>query len=151
MTVTHPGDRAPPGFRALPHIEGFIGSNGPLYVDQSGPAPVLGFRVHARHCNPMGVCHGGWIATVMDMALTLTARLTIPDLHETFLLTVNMAVDYLGGAPLDAWVEGRGQVLKRTGRMVFVQALLSVDGVAVARGNGTFRIGRHGAPIISEA
>lgn len=83
----------------------------------------------------------------MDMVLPLTARFTVPDLNRHFLLTVNMAIDYLGPAPLGAWVEGRGQVLKRTGRMVFMQGLLTIDGDPITRGNGVFRIGPTVPPI----
>ena len=140
----------PAGYRPLPFRDGFIGGNGPVYVNTSGAEPVFGFRVEERHCNPMGICHGGWIASVMDMVLPLTARFTVPDLGDHFLLTVNLTIDYLGGAPLGRWVEGRGQVLKRTGRMVFVQGVLSVDGVAVTRGNGIFRIGPSAPPIGEE-
>lgn len=143
-------DRAPEGYQPLLLAgDGFIGRNGPVYVDRSGAEPIFGFRVGERHCNPMGICHGGWIASVMDMVLPLTARFTIPDLGDHFLMTVNIAVDYLGGAPLGAWVEGRGQILKRTRRMVFTQGLLSVDGVPTARGNGIFKIG-PAAPLIDE-
>jgi uncharacterized protein (TIGR00369 family) len=143
-------DRAPPGYAPLLFADdGFIGRNGPVYVDRSGAEPVFGFRVGERHCNPMGICHGGWTATAMDMVLPLTARFTVPDLADHFLLTVNMTVDYLGAAKLGDWVEGRGRVLKRTGRMVFADGVLSVNGMPTARGNGVFRIGPV-APLINE-
>lgn len=96
-----------------------------------------------RHCNPMGVCHGGWLATLMDMVLPINARLTA-DLPENFLLTVQMSLDYLGTAPLGAWVEGRGRVLRKTRRLVFADALLTIDGDPIMRGSGVFRIGPPG-------
>lgn len=129
--------------------DGFIGRNGPVYVDRSGAHPLFGFRVAELHCNPMAICHGGWTATVMDMVLPLTARFIIADLADHFLMTVNMTVDYLGAAALGAWVEGRADILKRTGRMVFVQGLLSVGGTPTARANGIFRIGPV-APLIDD-
>jgi uncharacterized protein (TIGR00369 family) len=139
-------DRLPAGFAPLPFAEGFIGHNGPLYLHRGKDGPVFGFRVRPSHCNPMGVCHGGWIATMMDMILPLTPRVTEPDLAERFMLTVNLSVDYLGGARLGTWVEGRAQILRRTGRMVFLQGLLEADGEPVARGSGVFRLGPDGAP-----
>lgn len=143
-------DRVPAGYQPLRFAgDGFIGRNGPVYVDRSGAAPIFGFRVSDQHCNPMGICHGGWIASVMDMVLPLTARFTVPGLEDHFLMTINIAVDFLGSAPLGAWVEGRGQILKRTGRMVFTQGLLSVEGIPMARGNGIFKIGAV-APLIQE-
>lgn len=151
MEQTIAADRAPPGYAPLLFAnDGFIGRNGPVYVDRSGGFPLFGYRVAERHCNPMGICHGGWTATAMDMVLPLTARFTVPDLADIFLLTVNMTVDYIGAARLGDWVVGEGQVVKRTGRMVFLQGLLSVDGEPIARGNGIFRIGPV-APLIEEA
>lgn len=147
MTVMQSADREPAGFRPLLFADGFIGHNGTAYVDRTGAEPVFGFRIGANHCNPMGICHGGWVATMLDMVLPLTARFTVADLEDHFLLTVNLAIDYLGSAKLDQWVEGRGQVLKRTGRMVFMQGLLTVDGEPIARGSGIFRIGPTAPPI----
>ncbi|MET0370003.1 MAG: PaaI family thioesterase [Sphingobium sp.] len=144
------GDRVPAGFRLLSFADdGFIGRNGPIYLDRTGPEPLFGFPIGAQHCNPMGICHGGWVASMMDMILPLTARFAVPDLADHFLLTINMTIDYLGSPAAGDWVEGRAQILKRTGRMVFAQGLLSVDGVAVARGNGVFRIGPK-APLVEQ-
>ncbi|WP_162986920.1 PaaI family thioesterase [Sphingomonas paeninsulae] len=147
QSETKTADRVPSGFRPLALTDGFIGHNGPVYIDRTGAEPVFGFSIRDTHCNPMAICHGGWVATMMDMVLPLTARFSVPDLADHFLLTVNMAVDYLGSARLGAWVEGRGQVLKRTGRMVFTQGLLTVDGEPIARASGIFRIGPTAPPI----
>jgi uncharacterized protein (TIGR00369 family) len=131
----------PEGFVALQvGSGGFIGHNGPLYARRDADGhPVFGFRVQPIHCNPMGICHGGWLATMLDMTLPLTARLSGPE--SVFLLTVNLSIDYLNAVPLGAWVEGRAQVLRRTKRMVFIQGMLSVDGESTTRASGVFRVG----------
>ncbi|MCK9543337.1 MAG: PaaI family thioesterase, partial [Novosphingobium sp.] len=109
---------------------------------------VIGCRVMPNMCNPMNVAHGGWIATLCDVGLPLTARLTVPDLALNFLLTVNLSVDYLAGAKLGEWVECRSRVLKRTKRLLFVDGLLSVEGGPVARASGVFRIGPNGPEVV---
>lgn len=130
----------PDGYQQFPFHEGFIGHNGPLYVKWEGEALVLGAPVLLRHCNPMMIAHGGWLATLLDMALPICARAAHGE-ADHFLLTVSMTLDFLGPVPLGAWVEGRAEVLKQTKRMLFVQGLLCVEGTAVARGSGVFRIG----------
>ena len=136
----------PDGFRPFPHHEGFIGSNGPLYIGREGEEYVLGARILPRHCNPMMIAHGGWLATLLDMTLPICARHSagVPD---NFLLTISLTLDYLGGAKVGSWVTGRAEVLKRTKRLVFVQGALSVDGEAITRGSGVFRIGPEAPPI----
>ena len=68
-------ENLPPGFSALPTLGGFIAANGPLYLRHEGDRVQLGFRVEARHVNPLGVCHGGMLATFCDMLVPLSIRL----------------------------------------------------------------------------
>ncbi len=137
----------PAGFQLLdlPTKEGFIGHNGPLYARRSPGGVVFGARIGVNHCNPMQICHGGWLATLMDMVLPLGARAAEAPAH--FLLTVSLNLDYLAPVKLGSWVEGEARVLRRTARMVFVDGLLQVEGSPVVRGSGVFRIGPP-APVI---
>ncbi|WP_439817360.1 PaaI family thioesterase [Zavarzinia sp. CC-PAN008] len=138
--IETPARDIPPGFVHLPLIDGFVGANGPLYIKREGDQVILGFRVEQRHCNPMDICHGGMISTFADMQLPLGSRLQA-DLPDNFLPTISLNTDFLGPAPLGAWVEGRTQVLRRTRNLVFAQALVYADGAIVARSSGTFKIG----------
>jgi uncharacterized protein (TIGR00369 family) len=131
----------PPGFVALDPIGGFIAANGPLYLSRRGDTVRLGFRVEPRHVNPMGICHGGMMASFCDMLLPLTAHRLVPEIARRFLPTVSLQIDYLAPAPLGAWVEGEAQVLRKTLTMVFAQGLVSADGTPVARTSGIMKIG----------
>ncbi|MBA2933777.1 PaaI family thioesterase [Sphingomonas sp. CGMCC 1.13654] len=132
-------DEAPAGFRPLALLDGFVSRNGPIYARRESEGAVFGFRVQQRHCNPMGICHGGWLATVADLVLPLSVRLG--GLEEQYLLTVHLGIDYLAPVPLGAWVEGRARVLRRTKRMIFADGILDVDGEPVLRASGVFRLG----------
>lgn len=134
-----PGD-PPEGFRPLQVPSGFISTNGPIHVRRDEDGLLFGFRVELRHCNPLGVCHGGWLATMADMVLPLGAREAAAS-GNAMLMTVSMALDYFGPAKLGDWVEGRGEMLRRTTRLVFTQGLLRVDGAPILRASGVFRIG----------
>jgi uncharacterized protein (TIGR00369 family) len=140
-------DTVPEGFHALGAFSGFVGDNGPILGKRDERGIVFGFRVARNHCNPMKICHGGWLATFADLLLPLSARATLDDLHDRFMLTVNLSLDYLGPAPLDAWVEGRAEVLRRTSRMVFAQGLVTHGDDAVLRCSGVLRIGPQTKPF----
>lgn len=130
----------PEGWGKLPFDTGFIGINGPLFARYEGEALRLAFRVEERHCNPMGNCHGGWLASFADMQLPFGSRAQA-GLALNFLPTISLSIDYLAPAKLGAWVEGRTEVLKRTKNLVFAQMTATADGDICLRANGTFKIG----------
>jgi uncharacterized protein (TIGR00369 family) len=131
----------PEGFRAREFGGGFIAVNGPLYARRNEVGFQLGFRVEARHCNPMGICHGGMMATFCDMLLPISAHVMSKELAERFLPTINLQIDYLAASSLGAWVQGEAQLLRATRSLVFMQGLVQADGVSVARVSGIFKIG----------
>lgn len=142
--AAEPSPAVPEGFKARRFGEGFIGLVGPLYtrrIDGSVPGIQLGFRVEQRHCNPMGILHGGMMATFCDMLLPISAHVLSPDIGERFLPTISLQLDYLAGSPLGAWVQGEAQLLRATRTLVFLQGLVKADDTPVARVSGVFKIG----------
>ena len=138
-TATEPD--VPEGFKPRRFGDGFIAANGPLYVKTLQRGVLIGFRVEARHCNPMGICHGGMIATFCDMFLPISAHHLSDDLQQRFLPTINLQIDYLAPSPKGAWVQGAGQLLRSTRSLVFMQGVVTADGQPVARASGIFKIG----------
>ena len=141
----------PPGFRPLPMGGEFVGANGPLYVRQEAGLVRLGFRVEARHTNPLGICHGGMMATFCDMLLPVAAHRQSAEVGHRFLPTISLQIDYLAPAPLGAWVEGEAQLLRVTRSFVFAQGLVSADDAPVARVSGIFKVGALFHPPKEEA
>jgi uncharacterized protein (TIGR00369 family) len=139
--MTAPEPAIPEGFKLRHYGDGFIAANGPLYLKKLERGIALGFRVERRHCNPMGICHGGMIATFCDMLLPISAHYLSQDLGRRFLPTISLQIDYLAPSKLGAWVQGEAQLLRSTRSMVFMQGLVSADGEAVARVSGVFKIG----------
>ena len=139
----HAAPDVPEGFHPRQYGgSGFIGANGPLYLRKvEGGGVQLGFRVEPRHCNPMGILHGGMMATFCDMLLPISAHYLSADLARRMLPTIQLQVDYLGPSPLGAWVQGDAQLLRTTRSLVFLQGLVSADGATVARASGIFKIG----------
>ena len=130
----------PDGFERVSPGGEFIAVNGPLFAREHGGVFQLGFRVEARHCNPMGICHGGMMASFCDMLLPMAAH-RHPAVGLHFLPTISLQIDYLATVPRGAWVQGEGQVLRSTRSIVFAQGLVTADGTPVARASGVFKIG----------
>lgn len=131
----------PAGFKPFRSQRGFIGVNGPLFLRRDGDQFRLGFRVEPRHCNPMGNCHGGMLATFADMLLPIGAITLVKELHHRFLPTVSLQLDFIAPARLGDWVEGEMQVLRTTRQMVFAQGLVRSGDVLALRCSGVFKIG----------
>jgi uncharacterized protein (TIGR00369 family) len=139
--LSGPAQDLPPGFEPVAVLGGFIATNGPLYVCRQGAVVRFGFRVEPRHCNPMGVCHGGMLATFCDMLLPLSVHHKSTEVGLRFLPTVSLQIDYMAPVPLGAWVEGECDVLTVTRTMVFAQGLVRADGVTAVRCSGVLKIG----------
>lgn len=131
----------PEGFKARHFGDGFIGVNGPLYTRRTEAGLQMGFRVEGRHTNPMNICHGGMMASFCDMLLPITAQHQSKEVHGRFCPTISLQIDYLAMAPLGAWVQGEAQVLRVARTMIFMQGLVTADGMNVARVSGVFKIG----------
>lgn len=131
----------PEGFK-LRHLgSGFMEGCGPLYYRSIAGGILMGFKVEARHCNPMGVCHGGMLATFCDMLLAVTSHAMEPTAKNRFLPTISLQMDYLASAPQGAWVQGQAQVLRATRSMLFLQGLVTADHSPIVRASGIFKIG----------
>lgn len=131
----------PAGFAPLAHGGDFIAAVGPLYLKHEGALVQLGFRVEQRHCNPLGICHGGMMASFCDMLLPISAHRKSAEIGNRFLPTISLQIDYLAASALGAWVQGEAEVLRTTRTLVFAQGLVSADGVPVARVSGIFKVG----------
>lgn len=135
------GTRPPPGFEAHDFGGEYIRNNGPLYLFHQGQTVKLGFRVEPRHCNPMGNCHGGMMASFCDMLLPISVHRKSPEVGQRFLPTIGLQIDYLAPAPLGVWVQGEAELLRATRSLVFAQGLVWADEVLCARVSGVFKIG----------
>jgi uncharacterized protein (TIGR00369 family) len=134
-------DNIPEGFRIIKVGDPFVGNNGPLCAKWTGARLLLGFRVEKRHTNPLGMCHGGMLATFADMLIPCVSMYQV-DMERRFLPTISLQIDYMGAAPLGAWVQGEADVLRTTRNMLFGQGLVTADGQPALRVSGIFKLGQ---------
>jgi acyl-coenzyme A thioesterase PaaI-like protein len=114
---------------------------GPIFAThdrlEDGEHMRFGFRVEGRHCNPRPVCHGGMLATFLDIALARGIRM-VRDIPAP-LPTIAMTLDYLAPAVLGEWIDARVTVTRAGGGTCFVQALLHGPSGPVLRGSGVYK------------
>lgn len=127
----------PPGFEVFENYNGFIQYVGPLYWRRDDAGEVFGMYIEARHCNTLDIAHGGLLATIADVVITrsVVAAEGVPP-HA---VTVNLNVDYIGGAKLGSWLEGRASVGKSGGSVAFASCELTVGTALVVRASGVMK------------
>jgi uncharacterized protein (TIGR00369 family) len=110
----------------------------PLYSRRTDAGAVqIGLRLAPAHCNSRAMVHGGVIASLADnaMGMSYAAALDAP----TGIVTVSLTVDYVGAAKVGQWLQVEPRVIRAGKAMGFVDALVTADGVTVARASATFR------------
>lgn len=143
------GINSPEGFTRFDQLTGnaFMEMVGPLFLRiDPEQGPVFGFRVEPRHCNAIGICHGGMIATFADIYLPTQVRFD-PEFDDGYTPTISLTLDFVGMGKVGQWVEGRGRLVRRTGRIIFVEGLVTADGEPILRASGIFRRGKPGERI----
>ncbi|TDU32227.1 uncharacterized protein (TIGR00369 family) [Panacagrimonas perspica] len=125
----------PAGFVALELDSGFNTAFGLIYRHET--EQKLGFRMGPHHLNPIGVLHGGAMATFADtLVLAIIRGIPIRQPHTP---TISITVDYVAAAPAGSWIEADTTLVKATRTMLFVQALITADGEIVSRTSGIYR------------
>jgi uncharacterized protein (TIGR00369 family) len=134
----------PQGYKPLRVGGAFMQGCGPLYgrLTREGDQNRvhIGFRVEPRHANPVGVCHGGMLATLADMM----AAICVPyqtDLPRHFFPTISLQLDFLAAARIGDWVQLQTDILRTTRNLVFVQGLITTEGELALRASAIYKVG----------
>ncbi|WP_374470132.1 PaaI family thioesterase [Phenylobacterium sp.] len=110
----------------------------PIYSRLDGDDVVLALRAGDAHTNSRGFVHGGLISALADNAMGLSCARRIGAAGG--LVTVNLAVDFLGAALKGQWLEFDTVFVKPGSTLCFAQAFVTADGQPCARANATFRV-----------
>jgi len=123
-----------PHFRKSPFTEPWE----PLYSKKTDQAVIIGLRLAKPHTNSRGLIHGGLIASLADNAMGYSCALVMG--WTTSLVTISLAVDYVGSAEIGQWLAVESEVIRTGSTICFAQSLIKADDTAIARANGTFRV-----------
>ncbi len=135
----------PDDFEPFPEMDGFVGHVGPLYRRVVGDKGSFGFLVQAHHANPVGICHGGMMMSVMDMAVGHAVMLKRQ--NTTFTPSINMTYDFLMPAKIGDWLYSDVDFVHTSRRMGFANGVLRGPAGPVLRCNGICQIPRDDDPL----
>jgi len=106
-------------------------------VEWSNGRAVIALDVTERLTNRRGSAHGGIVATLADMALSLAWRGAAPGMAAAG--TISLNVNFV--APAVGRITAEGRMLHMTGGCAFCEArILNGDGGLVATAQGVFRV-----------
>ncbi len=110
---------------------------GEFYFRRQGDGTVeCRMATDRRHSNGLGFLHGGFLMSFIDMAMF---AFIAPQLEKSAAVTLSCATDFLSAGQVGTPIDATGEILKETGKMIFVRGLLKQDGVNVASFTGTMR------------
>ena len=110
----------------------------PLYSKTTDKAIIIGLRLAKPHTNARGLIHGGLIAALADKAMGHSCGHVMGGVSS--LVTVSLAVDFVGSAEVGQWLAVESDVVKTGKTICFVQSLIKADDAVIARANATFRV-----------
>ncbi len=139
QTAATPPDGFAPHFRKSPVTDAWE----PLFSRRAAGVIEIGFRAAPAHGNSRGFVHGGLISALADNAMGLSCGEALGD-HPS-LVTVNLALDFLGAADLGQWVQVEPKLNRLGSTLCFAEALVTADGQPCAKAHATFRVLRRAA------
>jgi len=132
-------DDAPPppaGFVQSTERGAFSTRNGPYFHDRSGRQA---FFARKRHCNGLGLIHGGMLSAFLDGVLAgASARGT-----GAIGVTVHLSIDFLDMGRAGDWVIGEASLTRATRDLAFVEGYAHMAGRPLARATGVFKLMRR--------
>jgi uncharacterized protein (TIGR00369 family) len=135
--------RIPEGFQRIARLSPFNALVGPLYERRDGDAVSIGLTVEAKHTNSRGICHGGVLATLADLALGYAMLARSGD--KGSFVTAHLAVDYAGAAKLGDWIESKVEIQRVGSRLAFANCYLVSGAKPIVRASAIFaRDGKSG-------
>ena len=138
---TYEDDPAEPGwkrwaFRDPTRFNAFLG---PMYVKMDGEVARVRMSPRREHSNMRDHIHGGALLGFMDVALFGAAR-GFGVLSAGGAVTLDLSAQFIGAGRWGEPLEGRIELLRETGRMLFLRGLVVQEGQpTIASFTGTLR------------
>jgi len=131
----------PPGFRRVRDFCAYATANGPLYGRIGGDGSFsLACRLTPAHANIAGMCHGGWLMSLADMAIGFACTTASAEARRKFMPTVSLNADFLAPARAGQWLQADAGLLQTGRRIAFAECLVTADGEPVLRASGSFKV-----------
>jgi len=117
----------------------FTSHNGPYFHAPASDRVRQAFWAEARHCNGLGIVHGGMLSTFLDGLLAGAAHRAT----DGRLVTIHLSIDFLDMGRAGEWVMGEARATRVTRDVAFVEGHAHVGGRDLARASGVFKLMRR--------
>jgi acyl-coenzyme A thioesterase PaaI-like protein len=94
-----------------------------------------------RHCNGLGLIHGGMITAFLDGLLAGAVGYGL----GVRAVTVHLSVDFLAMGRAGEWVIGRSELTRATREIAFAEGEARLGDLVLARATGVFKLMRRRA------
>ena len=131
--------RIPEEFRKIERLSPFNALVGPLYERRNAEGVSIGLVIEEKHTNSRGICHGGVLATLADLALGYAMLAKSGD--KGSFLTAHLAVDYAGAAKAGDWIESQVEIQRVGARLAFANCYLIANDKPIVRASAIFARG----------
>ncbi len=126
----------PEGFAQTRPRGPFSTHNGPYFEARPEVGAAQAFFALRRHCNGLGIVHGGMLTAFLDGLLaSAVGRET-----KTSSVTIHLSVDFLSMARAGEWVIGESRTTRATKDIAFAEGRVFVGEKDVARASGVFKL-----------
>ena len=134
-------DSPPDGFVRSTERGPFTSHNGPFFHRVASRGAEQAFFAEPRHCNGMGLIHGGMLSAFLDGLLAAAVALETGAVP----VTIQLSVNYLGMGRAGEWVLGEARVTRATKELAFVEGRAMARDRDLARAAGVFKLMRRTA------
>jgi len=128
----------PQGFQPLARLSPFIELIGPVFERRREDGVSLGLHVAPKHANRRGMCHGGVLASLADIALGYAVAASTGG--KVAMVTASLTIDYAGSAKVGEWIESEVEVQRTGSRLAFANCYLVAAGKRVVRASAIFAV-----------
>jgi uncharacterized protein (TIGR00369 family) len=129
----------PEGFVPAPGRGPFTTHNGPYFYRPDAAGSEQAFFALGRHCNGVGLIHGGMLSAFLDGLLAAAAGKA----SGATPVTMHLSVDFLDMGRAGEWVMGEAAVTRATAEIAFVEGRAHIAGRDLARATGLFKLLRR--------
>ena len=127
----------PEGFEPIGRLSPFNSLVGPLYQRRRGDEVSIGVQIEEKHTNSRGICQGGALATLADLALGYSMAAKVGGPAGAF-VTAHLAIDYAGAARPGDWVQSEVEIQRIGSRLAFANCYLVAGGKRIVRASAIF-------------
>ena len=126
---------APEGFVELPEGLGFTDVLRPVFRSETETGVCLGMFVQAQHGNMIGICHGGVLMTLADIAAAQSVNFARG--KSVGVPTISLSFDFVSAAREGDWIEAHTEQVELKRLFAFAAGVVRSGDKVIMRYSGT--------------